>query len=911
MAPARVQPPLSTYRLQLSPEFGFNDAVSKLDYLQELGIETVYVAPIFQARPGSTHGYDVTDPRRISPALGGEDGFIRFSDELKRRGMGLLIDFVPNHMAAHPDNPWWWDVLKYGAASPYSGYFDINWHPASGRLHNRLLIPVLGGPLEEVTAKGEISLRWNRDHFEAAYYEHRFPLHPVTYFELLNRIPHQVKAKHKEITSFVGEFMELEGADFPDRSKCERLEKKFASWLSSSPKTQAIAADIERSSQDPAFLLRLLMHQPYELAFWRRAFTEINYRRFFDVNELVGVRMERPEVFEATHETLLRLTSEGRISGIRLDHVDGMADPRGYLERLAERAGVYLAVEKVLESDEDLPADWPVAGTTGYDFLNHVNGIFISADGLASLDRLYSEFTGLDREYGAFVYSKKKAALETLFGAETRSLSVQLRDALSDDDTPDGKALRRGIIALSAALPVYRTYFRGTWTETDRKHLAEAFEQAASHESGLPAGTLECLRACVDRAEKVPELAAWVRAWQQLTGAATAMGVENSAFFSFNRLLSMNEVGSGPGVLPDSTRRFHRFIHERFEHHPYTMNCTSTHDTKMSGDVRARIHVLSEIPEEWSFRIQLWSEMNESLKTDLDLELMPDRNLEYLLYQAMIGGWPVRRENETEFAQRLRIFAVKAAREAREHTSWIDPSPEYEQAAESFVSRMLDPALSSRFISDVRSFVERISWAGALNSLTQTVLKSTCPGVPDFYQGEGLWNLTLVDPDNRRRVNFERREQRLHALPANDGAGELVSKWKDGRIKLHCIQKCLELRRRLPDLFLDGTYTPLEVQAPDTRRESALSFLRTRADEAVLVAVPRLLTSLHGSAESPRWEDVHVALPPDSNARGRKWRNVFTDEAVDGECADDGTERIAASAIFGTFPVAVLVSDVP
>ncbi|HEX2252443.1 MAG TPA: malto-oligosyltrehalose synthase, partial [Thermoanaerobaculia bacterium] len=733
--PPRVRPrhlPTATYRLQIEPGQTLTAAAERVPYLHRLGVTDLYSSPLSEARPGSAHGYDVTDPTRVREELGGEEALRALAVELAEHGMGLVLDIVPNHMAASVENPWWRDVLTRGAASPWARFFDIDWESeAVGR--GRVLLPVLGASFGEELEGG--ALRLGREGDEVV----------VRYHELV----------------------------LPVRSARD---------------LQALSDDAGRP--DPDLLDAILAEQPYRLALWRLASEIVNYRRFFDISDLVGLRVEDEVVFAETHRLFLRLAGEGLVTGLRIDHIDGLYDPREYLERLqaalaqaggeggsAGEAPFYVVVEKILAGEEDLPPEWPVAGTTGYDALNALTGLFVDPHGLATLDRVYARYTGLTEGFEEVRYRRKHQALQELFAGELRSLGRHLAALAAADrharDLPPSE-LARVLLEVTACLPVYRTYVDDDGPSgQDRELLARALADARARLAPRPltAAAFAFLERVLtvdpsSAGESEQEVAAgWLHftaRWQQLTGPAMAKGLEDTALYVYNRLISLNAVGGEPEGIdpPGDAAAYHRRNAQRREQWPYAMTASSTHDAKRSEDVRSRVNVLSELAEGWRERVERWTAWNRGKKRSVRGRLVPDANEEIFLYQTLVGAWPLRDPEEARFAERLEAYLVKAAREAKVHTSWLEPDAEYEEALVAFVRALLDPG-PNRFLDELLGFHALVAFYGAWGSLAQVVLQVASPGVPDFYQGTELWNFSLVDPDNRRPVDWDLRRRLL------------------------------------------------------------------------------------------------------------------------------------------------------
>ncbi len=987
----RARVPLATYRLQLHADFGFDEARAVVPYLRVLGIGDLYASPVLQARRGSRHGYDVADPTRLSAELGGEEGFRALAGALRQEGMGLLLDIVPNHMAASGENPWWRDVLEHGPASPYARYFDVEWRSGRPGLADKVLLPILGAPYGQVLEAGELKVALDADGFAVRYYDWRLPLNPASYATLLgaDRAARRPESRTRRpglrpalqgggvsAPSAPGASLEhspeSDSTDAAPRELRElvdaitegergvaalaRARRRVWEVYQSSPAVrcyvdETLAALNGRPWEPGSFdaLDSLLADQAYRLAYWRTASQELNYRRFFDVSDLVAVRIEDPDVFRARHATLLRLVAAGQVAGLRVDHVDGLYDPAAYLARLQAHLPVqepsgeppephyYVVVEKILAADEALPHDWLVAGTTGYDFLNLVNGLFVDGRAAASLTELYHHLTGDDAAFEDVARACKRLAIESLFGGEVRALVERLVSIARADrhgrDLPRAE-LVGALVEVTACLPVYRTYVRDeSVAPADRARVEWAVAEAQARRPDLAAACALLRRvlllewpASLDAAGRE----AWRRfvgRWQQLTGPATAKGVEDTALYRYTRLLSLNDVGGDPGRMGTSVADFHRQMQERRARWPHTLNATATHDTKRGEDVRMRIDVLSEIPHAWAGRLERWRRWNEPKLGRVGDQHVPDGRMELLLYQTLLGAWPLDEAERPAFRERLRAYLEKAAREAKTHTSWHDPNVAYEGALLAFAEAILDPLDGSPFLADFVAFQRPIAYYGALNSLGQVLLKATAPGVPDFYQGSELWDLSLVDPDNRRPVDYARRAALLAALPDPERAdaapalADLLARWEDGRVKLYLTRQALRCRRAYAALFAAGDYQP--VPAAGRREAHVCAFLRRHGDAAALVVVPRLLARLAlATAPAPdagelpptglplgeaAWADTHLRLPA---AAPRRWRSTLTGETLEAPAADaSAATTLRLADLLRTFPVALLVAD--
>ncbi|HUZ47436.1 MAG TPA: malto-oligosyltrehalose synthase [Terriglobia bacterium] len=952
--------PVATYRIQFSLGFRFVDARDLVPYLRDLGITHLYASPRFKAGKGSSHGYDVADPFRINSELGTEEEFDELVQKLKSYGMGLLLDIVPNHMVASAENPWWMDVLENGPDSEYAGYFDINWHPATTKSaflqENKVLLPVLGDLYGNVLEKQELNLKFDENGFYVRYYEHRFPLNPHSYPPILEHwLAAARAAANPDSASVEGLSTVLEsvnrlprqlgrGGNASGQERQARKEIKDRLWdlynhaatLKDCLDETLRYFDGTRGSPKTFEPLDLLLaDQAYRLAYWKMASEEINYRRFFDINELVGLRVEDPKVFEDRHRLIAELVQKEDVAGLRVDHVDGLYDPAGYLKRLQRlvagsgkdraRSVPSVIVEKVLGRDERLPSDWPIAGTTGYDFLNVVNGLLVDAEGLRALDADYHRFTKSDVSFAEVCYRGNAQVMRQLFAGELSALAHSLGKLAAHDrharDLPLSE-LVQALVEVTACLPVYRTYIRDfSVSSRDRAHLEHAFDVARRRTAAavISDDAFHFLRRVLflnpPAASAEGEREEWLRfvmQWQQFTGPVMAKGLEDTASYVYNCLISLNEVGgdSQREQPPLGVVGFHSFNQGRLSRWPHTLNASSTHDTKRSEDVRARINVLSELPEAWSARLRRWSRWNHSKKQVVNGRPVPGPDEEILLYQTMLGAWPFHQDQVAEFIERLLAFMQKALREAKVHTSWIDVDAPYESAASAFIRDITKAGESNPFFEDFLQFQKKIAFYGYLNSLAQTLLKITSPGIPDIYQGTELWNFSLVDPDNRRPVDFEghaRMQEELMFREATDLESllrDLVEHWQDGRIKLYVIRRVLKFREANKELFSAGKYIPLFTRA--RKREDVLAFARRRRNTLAIIATPRLFTRIADKGETPMgraaWGRGKLVLPEDFP---REWRNVLTGEALSVD-RRGGEKAFPMAKLFSRFPVALL-----
>ena len=943
--------PTATYRLQFHHGFRFIAAQALVPYLHDLGISDLFASPFFKARRRSLHGYSVTNPLEINPELGSRVSFRALRRVLKSKGMGLLLDIVPNHMALSHDNPWWLDVLENGPGSPYAMFFDIDWHPLNRVLEGRVLQPILGEPYGQVLENRQFTLTLEEAGFFVSYYEHKFPLDPKTYGQILTHrkdtLTRELGAGNPAILSLMGLITLIE--HLPSRSlssKRKLLERhrqkeilKNNLWLlyQSNPQIKKFLDEnlviFNGRAGDPEsfdLLDRLLGSQPYRLAYWRVSLDMINYRRFFSVNDLIGLRVENPFVFEASHSLLFNLIREGKISGVRIDHVDGLYDPLGYLQRLqsylapsekgpADREGLYVVVEKILAADEPLPPDWPVSGTTGYDFLNRLNGLFIDARGFQAVQRVYKRFVKPGVARAELIYQKKKLIMESLFQGELETLGYILSLLAEQDrqarDVPR-KELQKIIGEVIARLPVYRTYIRSLEVSPDdRATLEHVFEEVGTQRPSFDPTAMDFVRRVLwlDFPPNLPvehreEWLRFVMRWQQFTGPIMAKGLEDTALYVYNPLISLNEVGTD--FLIVAPEGFHRFNRRRQEKWPGTLNATSTHDTKRSEDVRMRINVLSEVPQEWEAALKRWSAWNQSKKRLVNGLAVPDPNEEYFLYQTLIGAWPLFKNEIPEFKARLQDYTIKAAREAKVYTRWIAPKYEHENALTAFTEAILDESEPNEFLADFQKFQARLASYGALNSLSQVLLKIASPGVPDFYQGTELWDFSLVDPDNRRPVDFPQRAQLLNQVKMKAKKDpkplipELLRNWQDGAIKLYITYKALNFRQAHPDLFLLGDYLPLMTTGPRSRQ--VVAFARRQGNSWAVVAAARLFAKIFPAADSSMnpevWQESFLSLPQDAP---KEWVNIFTGEPIN-SLPREHSKALDLASLLQNLPVALL-----
>ncbi|HEX6495634.1 MAG TPA: malto-oligosyltrehalose synthase [Acidobacteriaceae bacterium] len=978
-----VRVPVATYRVQMHHDFTFDQAAAIVPYLERLGMGDFYASPIFEARPGSMHGYDVTRHDRLNPELGGSERFAPFADSLRRNGMGLLLDIVPNHMGIGRDSVWWQDVLENGHASRYANFFDIDWSPLKEEMRNKLLLPILGRQYGEELEAKHIQVALEDGRFYVKYYDHRMPAAPrpiplIFFRRPIGTLPseQETEGMPQELVEVLRELTQLPAHETTDpqlqidrRQRLEVLLPRLRSVLTSEAAQPAIQRALEAINGkvgDPhSFdaLHAFLNVQPYRLAFWRTSAEEINYRRFFDVNDLVGLRMETPEVFAETHRLIRELLASRQVTGLRIDHCDGMFNPRQYLIRLqllylasqcagpkpqsetaangiertvldpvrgydwsASHGPLYVVVEKILEPGEHMPREWPVHGTSGYDFVYFANNIFIQRENVKPFTTLYERILGHSSNPDEIIYRSKLQVMQASLASEVHVLTNMLsKIAAADRHARDftDNILESVVRETIACFPVYRTYTdeRGSYPERDIVFIRSAIRQAKRRNPDIDASAFDFLsdmlllhpRNRSSSREPDPQQLQFALKFQQLTGPVMAKGVEDTTFYVHNRFVSSNEVGGDTKSFGISLDLWHSSNQERLDVTPDSMLTTSTHDTKRSEDVRNRLNVLSEIPGTWAGTVRRWQRLNAKAKRTLaDGRVAPDANEEYLLYQSIAGVWPWREEEpgcRESVVKRLQEYTAKALSEAKVNLSWISPDAEYVTAVQGFVADILLPGKRGRetpFMQVLAKLLPQIKLFGGVNSLAQVVLKATCPGVPDFYQGTELWDLSLVDPDNRRPVDYGVRERVLAHLDTVAGeqgltavAAEVTRDISDGAVKLWTTAQVLRLRRAEHALFRHGSYLPLYVPGPG--EQHVIAHARQYEDRAVIVAVPRFACSLmRGEVALPlgqAWKDWALPLP--SELRG-SYRNIFTGETMRVEGA------LPLAQLFGSFPVAVL-----
>ncbi|MGE5301364.1 MAG: malto-oligosyltrehalose synthase [Acidobacteriota bacterium] len=987
--------PNATYRLQLSGSFRFRDAEQTVSYLRDLGVTDIYASPYFKASRGSVHGYDIVDHNTLNAEIGTEEEYDALIAELRRCGMGQVLDIVPNHMCiTSRDNAWWMDVLENGPSSVYSDFFDIDWDPVKKELKDKVLLPVLGEQYGSALENQELVLAFEEGAFFLHYYDYKFPIMPKTYTNVLSyrldRIEKRLSSGDENVTELISiitalehlpAYTERDPGKIRERYREKEVVKKRLWKLYQSSKE--IRNFIERNvktfngakgdSRSFDLLDRLLGMQVYRLSFWRVATDEINYRRFFDINDLAAIRVENPDVFRETHRMVLHLIRSGKVTGLRVDHPDGLYNPSeyfrqlqrscflmsrlGYREFLEKKGEVppdpdrgeteqeilkqydelsasdpqykpfYVVGEKILIKGERMPEEWPIFSTTGYVFLNSVNGIFVEAKNARAFDEIYGRFTRTKMNLQDVMYEKKKLIMQVAMSSEVHTLGHYL-NRLSEKDrhTRDFtlNSLTDAIIEVIAFFPVYRTYINSVSVkDRDRQYIEIAVSKAARRNPALSESIFNFLRDVLllrfpsgFGEEDEREWLDFVMRFQQITGPVMAKGVEDTAFYIYNRLTSLNEVGGMPDRFGTPLETFHGQNIERSKFWPHALIATSTHDSKRSEDVRARINALSEVTVEWRRRLLSWSNMNKKKKVRVDGGKVPERNEEYLLYQTLLGAWPVEEGTEAEydnFRQRIRDYMIKAVREAKINSSWINPNAMYEEALLIFVDAVTDAGPDNEFLDDFRPFQKMISSCGMSNSLSETLLKITSPGVPDFYQGTELWNFSLVDPDNRRPVDYGKRTRMLDRIKKREAsigpaglARDLAVRKETGEIKLFLIYKALNYRRENREIFDAGEYLPLETEGRSAYHVCA--FARRLQGRAAITVVPRFLAACKGEPAGPGgeagfWDDSSVVIPYEDE--GAQYRNIFTGEVVT-VVRRAGAAVLQLVRLFENFPVALL-----
>ncbi len=954
--------PIATYRFQLNRDFTFAQATEIVPYLSGLGISHCYLSPCLKARPGSMHGYDIVDHNSFNPEIGTAEDFDRFVATLRKQDMGVILDLVPNHMGIMgSDNAWWLDVLENGQSSTYAVFFDIDWHPLKSELQGKVLVPVLGDHYGAVLESGDLKLvvRADRGEFDIWYHEHRFPIDPKEYPRILQRVAEALVTKVGdqnlellEFQSLITAFRNLPGRDeitverMAERNRDKEIHKRrLAELCARSPDIASgmehAVASISGTAGEPSSfedLHELIKAQTFRLANWRVASDEINYRRFFDTNDLAAICMEKENVFEATHRFVLDLMAQGKVDGFRIDHPDGLYDPSGYFDRLqrgiaaaqsnsadsaAESASQYVVIEKILAESEGLPRQWPVCGTTGYDFANQVNGLFVNPSAAKRFEHMYSNIVGERVDIDDLFYACRKLIIRVALASELNVLANQLsRIALSKRRTCDFtlNSLHDALSEIVAGFPVYRTYVVPSGvSDRDATYIQDAINHAKGRSPAADTSIFDFTREVLltriaegqDEAYR-NAIVGFAMKFQQFTSPVMAKGLEDTAFYRYNRLVSLNDVGGDLHRFGTTPADFHAANQARMRDWPHSMLATSTHDSKRSEDVRTRIDVLSEISGPWRLQLRNWKRHNRRHKRTVKGKLAPSANAEYLLYQTLVGAWPAqpmeRPEDWKSFTKRIEEYMLKALREAKTHTSWINRNADYESAVSAFVHSLLTPGSRNKFLADFIPFQRQVARFGLWNSLSQTLLKLASPGVPDIYQGNDMWDFSLVDPDNRRPVDYGLRGQAFESIRAAGNPAEasslaqFIAHPEDGRLKMYLIWRTLCMRRQHAELFSRGEYLPLSVDGE--KAEHVVAFARRLQNVTAVVIAPRLVAGLLGSAErlpmgAEVWGDTRVLMPEEASAGA--YQNVFSGE----------TQSLFTSGNYSAIELSTALKDFP
>jgi len=924
MAPAAGKPiPRATYRVQLNGEFGFDRTAAIADYIARLGVSHLYASPYMKARPGSTHGYDIVNHNELNPEVGDQNDFRDLVEALKRNGLGQILDFVPNHMGVGgADNEWWLNVLEWGAESPYAGYFDIEWESDYRYLQGKVLVPFLGDQYGAVLVSGGLDLRFDPQTGSFAvwaYDSHKLPVRPQDYGTILG-------SDHADLERIADGFTHLADARPHELRRASDLKAELAELVATRPDAAdainqrlSVFRGYQGEIDSWSHLHELIGRQNWRVAYFKVAADDINYRRFFNINELAGLRMDEPELFDVAHRMVLKMVEDGTLDGIRIDHIDGLIDPKGYCERLvaASSKPFYLVVEKILARHERLREDWPIDGTTGYEYANLMGGLFVDPKAEEAFTRLYADFIGRRDNFEDVVRQCKFRIMESEMASELNVLSRKAaRIARSNPATADFTAniLQQALKETIARFPVYRTYVDGgVPSDLDRRDIDWAISQARRVEQGPDGSVYDFLQrllttdlvAAPKSGYSRRQVTRFAMRFQQYSGPVMAKGLEDTAFYRYNRLVALNEVGGHPDHFGVSVSAFHRANQDRARNWPGNMLASTTHDTKRGEDTRARLYALSEMPDEWERQVQTWSRLLRARRGDVEGTAPPDRNDEYLFYQLLLGAWPaeltgapvdrIEQSAMTAFAERIVGAMTKSMREAKVHSTWAAPNEAYEGAVVSFIHDALDVTRRNAFLESFLPFQASLARIGMVNGLAQALLKLTSPGVPDIYQGCELWNLSLVDPDNRLPVDYDacrKLLEQVEGLVEHGAVAGLLERWTDGAVKLAVTRQALAVRGEMPEVFSAGEYLPLE--ATGERADHVVAYARRTGDETVVVAVPRLVGQL---GEKPDWGNTAIPLP-----RGTGWRNRLTGAEV------EGGDAVMAATLFADLPVALLSS---
>ncbi|NJK38923.1 MAG: malto-oligosyltrehalose synthase [Oscillatoriales cyanobacterium RM1_1_9] len=928
--------PSATYRIQFTPEFGFEDTQRIIPYLHELGISDLYASPIFKARKASTHGYDVVDPNQLNPELGNPEEFEKLIDILQHRNMGWVQDIVPNHMAYDSQNNFLMDILEYGPDSECFDFFDIDWEYAYEDIRGRVLTPLLGDFYGRCLENGELQLSYDEEGLNIKYYGLKIHLRVESYAQFishdLSSLSRRLGRRHPDVVKLLGVLYILKNIPAETSSQQRRDQALFVKGLlwelyrDNQEIREFIDQNVKHFNGEVGYpesfnlLDDLLSNQFFRLSFWKVGAEELNYRRFFTINELICIRVEDLKVFQRTHAMIEKLIKSGKFTGLRIDHIDGLYNPVNYLHRLRDKVGdIYIVVEKILEPDEELCPKWPIQGTSGYEFLNYVNGLFCQKSNERRFNQVYRDVIGFMPPYSQLAVDNKRLIADKNLAGDADNLAHLLKRIAGQyrygrDFTLLG--LKTAIMEVLVRFPVYRTYIdeQGV-SKDDRIYVKRAIREAR--------GKLPELQNELDLIEKFLLLdyddflseesqQLWlhfVMKFQQFSSPLTAKGIEDTLFYVYNRFLALNEVGGSPDHFGIDLDKFHQFNQDRLKNWPHAMSASSTHDTKRSEEIRARLNVISEIPDEWEANIRNWIELNRSRKLDEERQSIPDGNDEYFLYQTLVGAYPFFEEEYPQFIQRIKQYVIKAIREAKVHTAWLRPDTSYEEGFVEFIDQILELSEENEFLKSFRPFQQKIAFYGIFNSLSQTLLKMTCPGLPDFYQGTELWDLSLVDPDNRRPVDFQQRLSFLQEIKRRCRTGmgnlieELMATWEDGRLKLFLISRVLEIRKKYPDIFQKGHYQPLNLVGK--YKNHVLAFARNHGDSIAITIAPRFLTHVTQFNVFPLgeeiWEDTAVEIP--SQFVNQSWQDSIVDQAI------PGSSQLLVGQVLQNFPVALLINQ--
>ncbi|KMQ49974.1 Malto-oligosyl trehalose synthase [Chitinispirillum alkaliphilum] len=928
--------PCCTYRLQLNQEFSFNDARVLIPYLDRLGISDIYSSPIFKAREGSTHGYDVVNPLEINPEIGTRVEFDHLLEEVKNYELGWVQDIVPNHMAIDSGNEFLMDIFENGPSSPAYNYFDINWNHTYEGIKGKLLLPILGSVYADCLESSQIQLSYDGEGFWVNYYEHRFPLKIETYASILGhrleRLKTDLGSSHSGLIKLLGVLYIVKTIHTQQNYQERKGQVSFAKAMLHELYTGDVSIkeyidenvkEFNGTAGEPQsfeLLDKLHSEQYFKLSYWKVATEELNYRRFFTINDLISIRAEDEHVFTDSHALVIDLFSRGIFTGLRIDHIDGLYNPLEYLQRLRNQApDLYIVTEKILAYSEEIRGSWPVQGTTGYDFLNMVCGIFCYRDNSKKFDKLYQKFTGITSSFDELLLDKKRLIIKRHMAGDIDNLallirSVSSRDRWGTDMTLYG--LRNALIELIAAFPVYRTYINSGkisaedshWLELTFKNVKKINPQLTREIEFIERYLMLQFEPYASEQTKKEWIDVIMR-FQQFSGPLMAKGFEDTLLYHYNRFIPLNDVGGFPERFGVETGKFHSFNAKRMSRTPHTLNATSTHDTKRGEDARMRLCVVSELFEEWKDIVTTCSKINKQYKRKVDNENFPDNNDEYFLYQTLIGSWPNQDEKYVEFIHRIKEYMLKAVREAKAHTGWIKPFMEYENQLLEFISNVLDKENNSEFFHTFEPFQKKTAWYGVFNSLSQLIIKCSAPGIPDFYQGTELWDLSMVDPDNRRDVDYAKREEILSEIRTLETTAypafihQTLSNPQDGKIKFFTMYNMLKNRKEINRVYNCGDYSTITTNGE--RKRNIFAFSRKYENDILITAVPRLLTEVVSEKKLPLgrevWNDSCIELPDNFP---KYYRNVLTEERVE---LKNG--RLDIGDLFTLYPGAVLINQ--